>query len=249
MSRDSECGGPAAKPTSLFATTHWSVVRRARNLDAPEAASALERLCRTYWYPIYAHVRRRGYNPEDARDLTQEFFAQLLRAHIIDAADPNRGRFRSFLLGVLKHFLADARDHARAQKRGGGEPAISWELDVAEARLAGEPASDSSPDQLYDRRWAMTVLTDAANRLRNEYAATGRLALYDALKCYVADERDASSYGETAAALHTTESSVKSAIFRLRQRHHALIREEVAQTIEDPVEMEDELRHLAAIFS
>lgn len=237
------------KVSGLFATTHWSLVQvAAQGDDTPETSAALEKLCQAYWYPVYAHVRRRGYSAEDARDLTQEFFLRLLRSHIIDAADPNRGRFRSFLLGVLKRFLADARDIAHAQKRGGGARPISWEQDVAEAKLAREPAEDRSPDQLYDRRWAMTVLEHAAGRLHSEYAATGRLAHYESLKPYVTAERDAPSYAETAVKLHTTESAVKSAIFRLRQRYHALVREEVTQTLSDPAELENELRQLAMMF-
>lgn len=249
MPSGAQRAGGEAKDRGLFATTHWSLVRAAgQGSESADSSAALETLCQTYWYPVYAHVRRRGYAVEDARDLTQEFFLRLLRAGILDAADPGRGRFRSFLLGVLKRFLSDARDVARALKRGGGRRPISWEQDVAEARLAAEPVDDLSPDQLYDRRWAMTVLEHAASRLRGEYSATGRLAHYEALRPYVAADHSAPSYADTATHLHTTESAVKSAIFRLRQRYYALVRDEVLQTLTDPAELEHELRQLAMIF-
>ncbi|MHC1768172.1 MAG: RNA polymerase sigma factor [Verrucomicrobiia bacterium] len=240
---------PSAKGSGLFTTTHWSVVLSAGQQDSPLAAEALEKLCRTYWYPLYAYVRRCGHGPDDAQDLTQEFFARLLEKSSLARADRAKGRFRSFLLGALNHFLADEQDRAQAQKRGGGQTFISWDQDDAEERFGAEPADELSPDKLFDRRWALTVLEQAANRLRDEYQAAGRRQFFDLLKGYVAGEQVVPSYAVTAARLGLTESAVKSAVFRLRRRYHELVREGVAQTVAGPAELEDEIRYLVAIFS
>ncbi len=240
---------PGAVGQPLFATTHWSVVLAAADLEKPEAAAALEKLCRTYWYPLYVYIRRRGYSPEDAQDLTQEFFYRLLKRSTFAAADRAKGRFRSFLLGTLKHFLADEQDKAAAQKRGGGRTIISWEREYAEKRFGAEPADELSPDKLFDRRWALTVLEQATARLRARYQAEGNLELFDALSCYLTQEMPAPSYAETAARLGLSETAVASAIFRLRKSYHALVREEVAQTVSDPQDLEDEICHLMNVFS
>jgi RNA polymerase sigma factor (sigma-70 family) len=237
------------EPGGLFATTHWSVVLAAGDPTSPQAAEALEKLCRTYWYPLYAHVRRQGYSPEVAQDLTQEFFIRILRSRSLSGARREKGRFRSFLLGALKHFLADARDEARAKKRGGGQIMISWEQHLAEERYAREPVDDASPDRLFERRWALTLLEQAAARLQAEYEATGRAHAFAVLRGYVTAAGPESSYAESAAVLGLTESAVKSAIFRMRRRYHELVREEVAQTIGDPAELEAEIRHLMTLFS
>lgn len=249
MASPSDGVEPPLKPPGLFATTHWSVVLAAGHDSSPAAQQALETLCRNYWYPLYAHIRRCGYAPEDAQDLTQEFFIRILQSHSLSSARREKGRFRSFILGALKHFLSDAKDRAAAQKRGGGQVIISWEQHLAEERFGREPIDEQSPDKLFERRWALTVLEQAVVRLRTEYEAAGRAPVFEALKGYVTAEKGEPSYAETAAKLGLSESAMKSAIHRLRQRYHELVREEVAQTVADPRELEEEIRHLMAIFS
>ena len=233
---------------AVFATTHWSVVLAAGAQNASQSAVALEELCRTYWQPIYAYIRRRGYCPEDAEDLTQELFARLLRSNTVDRADPERGRFRSFLVGAVKHLLADENAKVEAKKRGGGVRFLSWEQASAEHQLGAEPMDRLSPDRVFDRRWAMTVLEHATQRLRAEYKGPDRQAVFAELKNYVTGDPAESSYTQAAARLGLSESAVKSTIHRLRQRYHALVREEVAQTVANPQDLEDEIRYLIALF-
>ncbi len=240
---------PGAVGQPLFATTHWSVVLAAADKEKPEAAAALEKLCRTYWYPLYLYIRRRGHSPEDAQDLTQEFFFRLLETSSFAGADRAKGRFRSFLLGALKHFLADEKDKVDAKKRGGGRSIVSWEEVGAEERFAAEPADELSPDKLFDRRWALTVLDQATARLRARYKAEGRLELFDALSCHLTQEMATPSYAETAARLGLSQTAVGSAIFRLRRCYHSLVREEVAHTVSDPQELEEEICYLMNLFS
>ncbi len=247
MGQDS-ADAPGVVGQPLFATTHWSVVLAAADQEKPEAAVAMERLCRTYWYPLYVYIRRRGHSPEDAQDLTQEFFFRLLERNSFAAADRAKGRFRSFLLGALKHFLADEHDKAAAQKRGGGKSIISWEEAGAEKRFGAEPADELSPDKLFDRRWALTVLDQATARLRARYEAEGSLELFNALSCYLTQDIAPPSYRETAARLGLSETAVASAIFRLRRWYYSLIREEVAHTLSDPQELEEEICHLMKVF-
>ena len=241
--------GEALARNATFATTHWSVVLAAGQQESPQAGEALEKLCRDYWYPIYVYVRRRGSGPEDAQDLTQDFFARFLQKNSVAAADPAKGRFRSYLLGALKHFLADEHDRALAKKRGGGQIPISWEQDRAEERYGQEPSDDLSPDKVFERRWALTVLEQATAHLRQEYRAVGQLELFEGLKAFVTAGGAATSYLQAAARLGLTESAVRSAIYRLRRRYHALIREKVAQTVGDPLQLEEEIRHLMSVFS
>jgi RNA polymerase sigma-70 factor (ECF subfamily) len=245
-SDDIEC---RLKAGAVFATTHWSVVLAAAGPDSPQAAAALEKLCRMYWYPLYAYVRRCGYGPDDAQDLTQEFFVRILRSRSLSSANREKGRFRSFLLGALKHFLADAKDEAGAKKRGGGQVIISWDQGLAEERFAREAVDQASPDKLFERRWALTLLEQAARRLKLEYEAPGRARLFEALRGYVTTEGSESSYADSAAKLGLSESAVKSAIYRMRRRYHEFVREEVAQTVADPSELEAEIRHLLSVFS
>jgi DNA-directed RNA polymerase specialized sigma24 family protein len=199
--------------------------------------------------PFYLYVRRRGHSPEDAQDLTQALFARLLEKNSLAAAHPHKGRFRSFLLGALKHLLADEHAKAQAKKRGGGQVLVSWEQATAEAQFSQEPTDEESPDRLFDRRWALTVLERAVSRLREEYCSGGDGPLFERLKVYVTGEMAAPSYADTAAALGLSESAVKSAIYRLRRRYHELVRDEVAQTVADPNELEAEIRHLMAVFN
>ena len=241
--RAEETGGRAA----AFATTHWSVVLTAGRGESPRAAEALEQLCGTYWYPLYACVRRQGYNPDDAQDLTQEFFAHLLASDYLTRADPQSGKFRSFLLTGLKRFLCDQWDKAHRLKRGGGQKLISFDQQTAEERYRLEPADLLTPERLFERSWAATLLERAAGRLRDEYAAAGKAVLYNQLTEFRLDVSEQRAYAEVAAELGLSESALKSAIRRLRQRHLQLVRDEIAQTVANPGEVDEEIRYLLTV--
>jgi RNA polymerase sigma-70 factor (ECF subfamily) len=232
-----------------FATTHWSVVLAAGARGSNEQPEALEKLCRTYWYPIYAYIRRRGAAPEDAMDLTQEFFIRLLQKNYPAQADPAKGKFRSFLLLTLNHFLADEFDKASARKRGGGQVFISLDQEAAEGRYRRELADDLSPERLFERRWAQSILEQGLRRLREEYAAETQPETYAVLKTFEPGEQLTLSYAEAASRLGISESALKSKIHRLRQRHRELVREEIAQTVSTAAEVDEELRHLMAVLS
>ncbi len=232
---------PRAGP-ERFSTTHWSVVAAAGG----EHAEALEKLCRAYWYPLYAYVRRRGFGPEQAQDLTQEFFARLLKQNYPAQADRAKGKFRSFLLLTLNHFLADEFDRANTLKRGGGQVLISLDQETAEGRYCREPAHELSPEKLFERRWAQSILENALNRLREEYAPEP--AAYAVLKTFEPGEQLTLSYAEAAARLGITESAVKSKVHRLRHRHRELVREVIAETVGTVTEVDEELRHLLAVL-
>ena len=206
----------------------------------------MEKLCTTYWYPLYAFVRRRGHSAHDAQDLTQGFFARLLEKKDLASVDRARGRFRSFLLAALDHFLINEWHRARTQKRGGATVLFSFDALDAESRLRHEPATDS-PEQIYDRRWAMTLLDQVMARLRTEMAGAGKLAHFEALKFCLTGERTA--YAEVGARLAMSEGAVKVAVHRLRERYRALLRAEIAETVATPEEIEDELRALLAALS
>lgn len=240
---------PLPPLAAQFATTHWSVVVAAGGPDLPQRTEALEQLCRSYWYPLYAYVRRRGFGPEDAQDLTQEFFARLLKKNYPAQADRAKGKFRSFLLLTLNHFLADEFDRASTRKRGGGQTFISLDQDEAEGRYRREPADDLSPEKLFERRWAQSILENALKRLREEYGADSPPETYAVLKGFEPGEQLTLSYGEAAARLGLSESALKSKIHRLRQRHRELVREEIAQTVCTSTEVDEELRHLLAVLS
>ena len=206
----------------------------------------MEKLCAIYWYPLYAFVRRRGHSAHDAQDLTQGFFARLLEKKDLASVDRARGRFRSFLLAALEHFLINEWHRARTQKRGGAALLFSFDALDAESRLRHEPATDS-PEQIYDRRWAMTLLDQVMARLRTEMAGAGKLAHFEALKFCLTGERTA--YAEVGARLAMSEGAVKVAVHRLRERYRALLRAEIAETVATPEEIEDELRALLAALS
>lgn len=208
------------------------------------AEAALGTLCRAYWYPLYAFARRQGLSAHDAEDATQGFFAHLLSKGALAQVDRARGRFRTFLLASLKHFLADERDRAHATKRGGGQPVVSLEACAAEERYALEPRDELSPDRLFDRRWALTVIDQALARLAAEYAATGKAALFAALRPLLTAPGEARSYEEIGAEFSMSEGAVKIAVHRLRQRYGAALRAEIAETVETASEVESELRHL-----
>jgi RNA polymerase sigma factor (sigma-70 family) len=229
-----------------FATTHWSMVLEAQG-DSPAAQEALEKLCRTYWRPIYSFVRRQGVGPEEAEDLTQGFFASLLEHRNLDAVRKERGRLRSYLLGALKYFLADERRRGMAIKRGKGQRLIPLEELRADERVGMEPADPVTAELIYERRWASTVLERALNLLKAEYQKTGNAALFDSLKELLPGEPDAPSQKEIAAQLGMTENAVRQAFYRFRQRYQSLLREEIALTVATPGDIEDELRHLIAV--
>ena len=209
----------------------------------------MEKLCRTYWFPLYAYVRRRGYNPEDAQDLTQEFFARLLEQNWLAQADQQRGRFRSFLLAALSHFLANEWDKARAQKRGGAVQIVPLQLDSAETRYGQEPAEPLTPEECYERRWALALLDEVLNALRKEHVAAGTEEMFDALKPCLVGDRQAQPYAALAANLGMTEGAVKVAVHRLRQRYRRLLREEIANTVATAEEVNEEMHHLFAILA
>ncbi len=241
--------GDAVASNATFATTHWSVVLEAGSPESPQSAAALEHLCCTYWYPLYAYVRRQGHSAEDAQDLTQGFFAHLLREDFLRGVGPEKGRFRSFLLACLNHFLADNRDRARAAKRGRGRPLISLDAALAEQRYDQEPADRLTPEIAYERCWAATLLEHAQTRLAGDYAARGKTDLLHHLQEFPLGERGERPFRDCAVRLGVSESALKSAVHRMRLRYRELVREEVAHTVNDPDEVEAEIRHLIAVVS
>jgi RNA polymerase sigma-70 factor (ECF subfamily) len=233
----------------LFATTHWSVVLAAADQETSEAAAALERLCQTYWYPLYAYVRHCGHSLEDSQDLTQEFFCRLLRKNYLAHLDPRKGKFRSFLLAAINHFLANEWDRARTLKRGGQVTFLSLDEVQVEQRYQGEQLAGRSPEEIYERTWAIALLDKVLGRLREETAASGQSTRFEHLKGALMGERPSFSYAELALKLGTTEPALKMAVQRLRRRYAELLREEIAHTVRGPEEVEDELRHLRAVLS
>ena len=233
----------------VFVTTHWSVVLTAGRKDTARARDALARLCQTYWHPLYAYVRRVGNSPHDAQDLTQEFFARLLAKNYLAGADESRGRFRSFLLASLKHFLANEWHKASAQKRGGGQIPIPIDVATAETSFGFEPADTVTAEKIYERRWALTLLDLVLRRLREEYVRDGKQKLFEQLKPTLTEASRTVAYAEIARRLDTTEGAVKVAVHRLRQRYRELLRAEIADTVASPEEVEDELRNLFAALA
>jgi RNA polymerase sigma-70 factor (ECF subfamily) len=228
----------------VFATTRWSVVLAAGHQDTAHAHAALEKLCHTYWYPLYAYARRRGNSPEDAQDLTQEFFAQLLERQSIASADPNLGRFRSFLLASMNNFLANEWKKRQSKKRGGGHQLLSLDWAAAEERFDLEPADHATPDKIFDKQWALALLDEVLNRLELEYQGERKTDLFATLKQTLMGSRETQPYAELAARLAMNESAVKVAVHRLRKRYRELIRDEIAGTLDESREIEGEMRHL-----
>jgi RNA polymerase sigma-70 factor (ECF subfamily) len=227
-----------------FVTTRWSVVLAAgTDLSSSGAREALTTLCETYWYPLYAFLRSRGYPAEDAQDLTQAFFARLLEKDTIGHADPARGRFRSFLLAALKNFAANEHDRGFAKKRGGGSQIVSLESGRAEDRFKLEPPSDETPETVFDRRWALTLLDRVMSRLKAEARQAGKTSSFDGLQTYLTGDQPQLTYAQTASELGISEGAAKVAVHRLRRRFRDLVRDEIAQTVSSPEEIEDELRH------
>ena len=231
--------------TDRFATTQWKVVLDARDGTESQARLALESLCHAYWFPLYAYVRRRGHDADEARDLTQAFFADLLGRNFLDAIDRSKGRFRSFLLASLENFLSHERDKANALKKGGGVAPISLDGADAETRYRLEPSDPETPELVFERRWGATVMERTMERLRTEYA--GEPGRFERLKpCLTGDNPD--RYAEIGAALGLAESAVKAAVHRLRQQYGRLLREEIAETVTSPTEVDEELRHLLGVL-
>ncbi|MFO1501758.1 MAG: ECF-type sigma factor [Verrucomicrobiota bacterium] len=247
--QSSAAAAQAEAPGRVFVTTQWSMVVRAARNDSTQAAAALERLCQTYWYPLYAYVRRRGYSPQDAQDLTQAFFTRLLQRHWLGDANQARGRFRTFLLTAMSRFLADEWDKGQAQKRGGGVLHLPLQLDSAETRYGQEPADRATPETCFERRYALTLLDNVLERLRLEYERDGKVALFKALHFTLIGRREKQPYADLAARLQWQEGAVKVAVHRLRKRYRAVLRDEIAATITEHEDVDEELRHLFAILA
>lgn len=232
-----------------FATTHWSVVLQAGQPEAPGYQQALETLCRGYWFPLYAYLRRHGYDSHQAEDYTQAFFCRVLEKQVLRLADSKRGRFRSFLLATLKNFLADERDRARAQKRGGGRKLLSIDFNEAENQYALEPADRLSPEKLFDKSWALTVLERTMACLKTELAGKNKKELFDHLKIYLTAEKDSIPYRDTAAELNMTEAAVRTAVHRLRRHYRKSLRDEIAQTVTNEDQIDEEINDLFAALT
>jgi RNA polymerase sigma factor (sigma-70 family) len=233
------------QPAGVFATTHWSVVVRAGDSRSPEAASAMERLCQTYWYPLYVFVRRKGHGHEDASDLTQEFFARFIEKRYLHSVDAKLGKFRTFLLTSMTHFLANEWDKMQAQRRGGGCQVLSLDAATADERYRLEPVDHKTPERIFERRWAQTVMSVVLDRL----AAETEEKRFEVLKGFLLEDKGVVSYEAVSSQLSISVAAVTSAIHRMRGRFRALLFEEVANTVDKPEEVEPELRHLLAALS
>jgi RNA polymerase sigma-70 factor (ECF subfamily) len=244
---DTSPGG--AVPVPAFVTTHWSVVLAASREDSTRAHKALEHLCRLYWYPIYYFVRRQGHSTHDAQDFTQEFFARLLEKNWIAGADQSRGRFRSFMLVMLKRFLVAEWRKATAQKRAGNLNPLPLPLDTAETRYAHEPADAHSPEQAFEKQWALTLLDTVVRRLAADYEREGKGPLFEVLKPALTGSRETQPYADLALALEMSEGAVRVAVHRLRERYRERLRAEVADTVASPADVESELRHLFRVLA
>jgi DNA-directed RNA polymerase specialized sigma24 family protein len=232
-----------------FATTHWSIVLSARDPACPQAADALEKLCRSYWYPLYAFVRRHGHDENSAKDLTQGFFARLLEKNFLAQVQQKKGKFRSFLLASLKHYMAGERDKERAQKRGSGQVLLSLDETVGEDRYRAEPVDVMDAEKLYERRWALTLLDQAKERLKDEFLKVGKSQLYEQLQAFETRSDESPAYADVAVNLGLSESGLRTAVFRMRQRYRELVREEVAQTVSSPQEVDEEIRYLIQVVA
>jgi RNA polymerase sigma-70 factor (ECF subfamily) len=228
-----------------FAATRWTLVlAAARGNVTPRAAEAMAELCRVYWYPLYAYVRRRGHDTHEAEDLTQEFFLRLLAKNYLTGIDREKGKFRAFLLAAFKHFLANEWDRSQAKKRGGGKTPLPISAADAENRYRLEPWHDLTPEKLFERRWALTVLDNVLVRLQLALAFEGKQSVFDRLKPFLTGGREPGGYTSAAAELGMTEGAVKTAVHRLRRRYRQLLRDEIAQTVAGPEEIDDEIQHL-----
>jgi len=247
MSHRDENRGPA--PSAGFATTHWSLVLQAGHKPQQAADQALATLCQNYWYPLYAYVRRHVKDTSEAHDLTQEFFARLLEKDLLALATPERGRFRSFLLTALKNFLANEWNKAHARKRGGTRPTLSLDLDAGDSRYCLEPSHELTPERLYERKWALTLLDRVLDRLREEYAAGGKGEQLACLAPFLGGNPAEATYADVAKELGMTAGAAKVAAHRMRKRYRDLLRNELAQTVADPADIDDEINRLFQVLS
>lgn len=237
------------QPQAAFTTTHWSLVLNAADASSPAADRALAQLCEIYWYPLYVYARRQGHNPHDAQDLTQEFFRRLLEKNYLRTIDRQKGKFRTFLLAAMEHFLAKHWRDAHRLKRGGGQTIISLDDSTAEQRYRAEPAQESTAEHLYERRWALTLIEQTLRRLRQEFTEVKKLPLLEALQPFLSGDRPDLSYAQVGARLDMSEGAVKVAVHRLRARYGELLREEIAKTVSRPDEVDQELRYLIEVIS
>lgn len=244
----SDCGSSSA-PGDVFATTHWTVVLAAGKRSTPEAQAALEQLCQTYWFPLYAYVRRRGYAKADAEDLTQAFFTKLLEKNYLARLESERGKFRAWLLASLKHFLANEWDKAQAQKRGGGDTHLSLDRQTADTKFQVAAQSEPSPDKAFDREWALALLARVIERLQQECAAEGKGKLFEQLKVFLMAGKSESAQAEVAKSLGMEEGAVRVAVHRLRKRYRQLLRDEIANTLSDAAMVDEEMRALFGAFA
>jgi RNA polymerase sigma factor (sigma-70 family) len=240
---------PPSAAGDTFVTTHWTVVLAAGRNACPEADRALEQLCQAYWYPLYAYVRRRGYSPADAEDLTQAFFARLLEKKFLADLDQKKGKFRAFLLAALKHFLANEWDKTQRQKRGGGQHHLSFDWQTADTKFQVADGTTPGPDRSFDREWALALLDTVIQRLKQESEADGKGKLFDQLKVFLTAGTGELSHAEAARNLGLDETAVRVAVHRLRKRYRGLLREEIAQTLADPAMVDEEMQALFGAFS
>jgi len=239
----------SSAPGDIFATTHWTVVLAAGRRHTPQSDGALEELCRTYWFPLYAYVRRRGHTKEDAEDLTQAFFARFLEKNHLEGLSAERGRFRAFLLASLKHFLINEWKKSQRLKRGGGEAPLSLDWQTADTKFQVAATAEPSPDKAFDREWALALLSKVIERLQKECEADGKVKLFEQLKVFLTAGKSESAQAEVAKALGMEEGAVRVAIHRLRKRYRALLRDEIVQTLSDPAQADEEMRALFGAFS
>ena len=240
---------PTTAPGDVFATTHWTVVLAAGGHRSPQADRALEELCRAYWFPLYAYIRRRGHTKEDAEDLTQAFFTKLLAKNFLAGLESEKGKFRAFLLASLKHFLANEWDKSQRQKRGGGETPLSLDWQTADTQFQVAATNAPGPDQAFDREWAVTLLAKVIGRLQKECEAEGKAKLFEQLKIFLTAGKGELSHAEAAHKLGMEETAVRVAVHRLRKRYRVLLRAEIAQTLSDPAMVDEEMRALFGAFS
>jgi RNA polymerase sigma factor (sigma-70 family) len=238
----------SSAPGDVFATTHWTVVLAAGKRHTPQSDGALEKLCRTYWFPLYAYVRRRGHGKQDAEDSVQEFFARLLEKNFLANLDGDKGKFRAFLLASLKHFLANEWDKSQAQKRGGGAAHLSLDWQTADTKFQIAATAEPSPDKTFDREWALALLAKVIGRLQKECEADGKAKLFEQLKIFLTAGKAESAQGEVAKTLGMEEVAVRVAIHRLRKRYRQLLRDEISQTLTDPAQVDEEMRALFGAF-
>ena len=239
----------ASAPGDIFATTRWTVVLAAGRGNSPLSDLALEELCRIYWFPLYAYVRRRGHSREDAEDLTQAFFARFLGKNYLDGLSAERGKFRAFLLASVKHFLANEWDKSQRQKRGGHATHLSLDWKSGDTQFQIASTSEPSPDRAFDREWAVALLARVIDHLQTECASEGRDKQFDTLKIFLTAGKGALSHTDAAKALGMEETAVRVAVHRLRKRYRTLLREEVSQTLSDPSQVDEEMRALFGAFT